>query len=257
MAAFLLSDSHAFRIVAIGAEGRGPGRTDPLGAPLVPTLLFLEPLAERLHQLVPAAERFDLRFLFFGQQALGEFFEPFPGQLDLRHLRACGGAFEPLEALGKDAIEFVEMPLILHQRGAGQIVETLGIVDDEVLLHRLQQSEIFAQGAGHLRVAEREEEVVEHGRSIHRRGGQQAAAQQHKREEEGGQSEDDRMGDRILPLVGRLSAPAFGAPPAKGEAKAHRRDWDHPPFPRHPDRGATPRSSNSCRQTAAARLSRP
>src|SRR5690606_23286406 len=63
VAAFLLADAHAFGIVAIGAEGRRAGRADPLVAALVAFLLFLHALLQRLHQLVPAAERFDL-FLF-------------------------------------------------------------------------------------------------------------------------------------------------------------------------------------------------
>ena len=50
-----------FRVVAVGAERRGAGGADPLVAALVPLLLLLEPLLERLHQFVPAAQRLDLR----------------------------------------------------------------------------------------------------------------------------------------------------------------------------------------------------
>ena len=41
VAAFVLADAHAFRIVAIGAEGRGAGRADPFRAALVAALLLL------------------------------------------------------------------------------------------------------------------------------------------------------------------------------------------------------------------------
>ena len=40
--AFVLADAHAFRIVAIGAEGRGAGRANPLVAALVALLLLGE-----------------------------------------------------------------------------------------------------------------------------------------------------------------------------------------------------------------------
>ena len=46
-------------IVAVGAERRGAGGADPLAAALVPAVLLLEPLPQRLHQLLPAAERLD------------------------------------------------------------------------------------------------------------------------------------------------------------------------------------------------------
>src|SRR5207302_11493782 len=54
-----LADAHAFRVVAMGAERRGTGGADPLAAALMPGLLLGEPLAQRLHQFVPAAERLD------------------------------------------------------------------------------------------------------------------------------------------------------------------------------------------------------
>ena len=56
----VLADAHAFGIVAIGAERRGAAGADPFAAALVAALLLLEPLAQRLHQLVEAAQRLDL-----------------------------------------------------------------------------------------------------------------------------------------------------------------------------------------------------
>ena len=54
-----LADAHAGRIVAVGPIGRRAAGADPFLAALVAALLLLEPLLERLHQLVPTAKRFD------------------------------------------------------------------------------------------------------------------------------------------------------------------------------------------------------
>ena len=70
VARLLLADAHAFRVVAVGAEGRGAAGADPLVAALVAALLLLEPLAQRLHQLFPAAERLDLLLLLLGELQL-------------------------------------------------------------------------------------------------------------------------------------------------------------------------------------------
>src|SRR3546814_17923561 len=47
VARLVLADAHAFGIVAIGAEGRGACRADPLAAALMAALLFLEALFQR------------------------------------------------------------------------------------------------------------------------------------------------------------------------------------------------------------------
>ena len=44
-------------------------------------LLFFETFLERLHQLIPAAQRFNLGLFFFGQQALSEFLQPLLGNV--------------------------------------------------------------------------------------------------------------------------------------------------------------------------------
>ena len=72
VAALVLADAHAFGIVAVGAERRGAGRADPFAAALVALLLLRETLLQRLHQLVPAAQRLDLLLLLVGQEFLGE-----------------------------------------------------------------------------------------------------------------------------------------------------------------------------------------
>src|SRR2546429_4678795 len=66
VAVLLLADADAFGIVTVGAERRGAGSADPFAPALMPALLFLEALAKRLHELVPA-HRLDLLLLFLGQ----------------------------------------------------------------------------------------------------------------------------------------------------------------------------------------------
>src|SRR4029077_16416313 len=81
LAVLVLADAHALGIEAVGAERRGPGRSDPLAAALVALLLLLETLLQRLHELLPSAHRLDLGLLLVGQQFLGELAQPFLGDL--------------------------------------------------------------------------------------------------------------------------------------------------------------------------------
>ena len=64
------TDADAFGVEAAVAERRRPARADPLVATGVPLLLLAQPLLQRLHELVPAAERLDLRLLLVGQHPL-------------------------------------------------------------------------------------------------------------------------------------------------------------------------------------------
>src|SRR5690606_1712868 len=89
----VLADAHALGIVAPGAEGRGAGGADPFRAALVALLLLGEALAQRLHELLPAAERLDLRLLLFGEVPLGQLPQPFLGNLG----RLVRRRLEPLE----------------------------------------------------------------------------------------------------------------------------------------------------------------
>src|SRR6202023_4050345 len=63
VAVLLLADPDAFGIVTLRAKRRGSCRADPFVAALMAALLFLQPLAPGLHELVPAPRR-DLRLLF-------------------------------------------------------------------------------------------------------------------------------------------------------------------------------------------------
>src|SRR5207344_2571375 len=84
------ADPDALRVVAAVAERRGAARADPLVAALVAALLFLEALAQRLHELVPA-ERRDRGLLLGAQFALEGLAQPVVRDLlrfrDLRHAR--------------------------------------------------------------------------------------------------------------------------------------------------------------------------
>ncbi len=154
-----LADAHPFRVVAVGAKWRGAAGADPFIAALVPVLLLGEALAQCLHQLFPAAERLDLRFLLVRQVALAELFQPFLGQFGLR----VGRGLDALEAMAEDAVELVEIALVLHQRGTRQVVEILHRLVGEIGIQRFHQRQIFAQGHRDLRIAERREELHEHG----------------------------------------------------------------------------------------------
>ena len=160
VAVLVLADAHAFGIVAVGAERRGAGGADPLVAALMAALLFLQALAQRLHELVPA-HRLDLLLLFLGEVFFGELLQPFGGDVGLFH--GVQQALEPLEHGAEDAVELVEVALVLHQRGAREIIEILDRVVGEVGVERLHQREIFAQRHGDLRIAQRSEELQEHG----------------------------------------------------------------------------------------------
>ena len=96
--------------------------------------------------------------MLFGQSP-----QPFLGQV-----RDVDRAFprhrlDALEDVGKDLVEAVDVPLVLHQRRAGQIVEPLHVVVDEMGLHAFQQRQILAQRHRDAGGFEFEEEGNEHG----------------------------------------------------------------------------------------------
>src|SRR5438270_13677244 len=104
----LLADAHALGVVAVGAERRGAGGADPFRAALMPAFLLLQPLLQGLHQLLPAAERFDLLLLFFTQRQLDLLEEPLE-----RHLRLDSrDRLHALPELGEGAVELVEVRLV-------------------------------------------------------------------------------------------------------------------------------------------------
>src|SRR5688572_328531 len=161
IAALLLADAHAFRVVAVGAERRGAAGADPFGAALVAAFLLLQALAQRLHQLLPAAERLDLLLFLLREGELDLLQQPF--QRDLR-LYARDG-LDPLPELGEGAVELVEIGLVLHQRGARQVIEVVHRRADDPLVHGLEQGEVFLNRDRQLVRLELEEEVDQHRRA--------------------------------------------------------------------------------------------
>src|SRR5690606_14014856 len=102
VAAFRLPDAHAFRIVAIGAEGRGAGSADPLRATLMAAPLLLQPLPQRLHQLLETAEGFNQLLLLLGKVFFGELAQPFLRQIGRVDAALARKRIEPLEDMRED-----------------------------------------------------------------------------------------------------------------------------------------------------------
>ena len=163
VAVLVLADADAFRVVAIGAIGRGAGGADPLVAALVAALLLLEALLQVLPELFPA-HGLDLLLLLVGEVALGELAQPFLGDLGL--VDRLAHALDALEDMGENLVELVEMALVLHQAGAGEIVELLHALVGEILVESLQQGQVFPQGDRHLGRAQLCEEGEEHRASV-------------------------------------------------------------------------------------------
>ena len=160
VAVLLLADAHAGGVVAVGAVGRGAAGADPFLAALVAALLLGEALLQLLHDLVPAAQRLDLGLLLLGQVELGEQAQPLLGDLRLHRL---AHQLEALEDVAEHLVELVEVALVLHQRGAREIVEVLDAAVGEVGLQRLHQRQVLLQGDRHLGGFQLMEEGGEHG----------------------------------------------------------------------------------------------
>ena len=111
VAAALLADADALGVVAVGAERAGAAGADPLDAAGVARLLLREPLLQRLHQLVPAAQRLDLRLVLGREQPLELLPQPLLG--DLR--ADVEDRVDALEVRREREVEAVEERLVLDQ----------------------------------------------------------------------------------------------------------------------------------------------
>ena len=80
-------------------------------------------LLQRLHQLFEAAKRLDQLLLFLGQVLFGEPAQPLLRQVGDIAPAFAGDGFDALEDMREDLVEAVDMALVLHQCGAGEIVE--------------------------------------------------------------------------------------------------------------------------------------
>jgi hypothetical protein len=127
----------------------------------VPALLFLEPLLQRLHQLVEPAQRLDLRLLLVGQVFLVQQPQPVLGHVQ-RRLVARADGLDPGEHLAEHLIEPVVVFLVLDQHGPRQVVEVIDLPPRHIAIHGLHQMEPFLHRHGHARVSQGGEEGEEH-----------------------------------------------------------------------------------------------
>ncbi len=154
------ADADAFGIVAAMTKGRRAAGADPFVAALVPALLLGQPLLERRHDLVPRSERLDLGHLFGGQISLGHLAQPFLGD------RSSGVAQvgdDALEHFGEDLVEAVELPLVVNEHGAREIIELLGFLRDHFGIDRFEQQQMLLQAGRNSSAAKRVDKIDEHG----------------------------------------------------------------------------------------------
>ena len=117
-------------------------------------LLVAQPIAQRLHQLLEPAERRDLGLFLGGEEFFGLFFQPVCGQVHrFEHLRDAH-RLKPAERLGEGTIEPVDMALVLHHGGAGEVIEPFHVIGHEPRAHGLQKGEVFAQADRNAGLAE-------------------------------------------------------------------------------------------------------
>ena len=162
MAAFILADAHAFGVVAISTKGRGPGGADPLVAALMAALLLFEAFFECFHQLVEAAQSFDLGFFLFRQMLFGHLLEPVGGDVHGLHNLLETDLVEPFKGRGKGAVELVDVALVFDHGGAGEIVERFDVVGRKTGLHAVQKAQILVQADRHAALSKCLEEGQEH-----------------------------------------------------------------------------------------------
>src|SRR5579863_5427732 len=155
----VLTYPHAFRVEPVGTEGRGPRRSYPLAAALMPLVLLFETLLERLHQRLPAAQRLDLGLLGVGEFAHRELGQPILRQLPLQQREHIPRA---LEMRGEYLVVPVVVALILHQTGARQGVEALGARVAQSRLEGFEQGQKFGDGYRYAGAAQQEKESNEH-----------------------------------------------------------------------------------------------
>ena len=161
------ADAHALRVVAAVAEGRGAAGADPLVAAFVSLLLLLEAFLERFHELVPA-HLLDLGLFLGGELALQRLAQP----VERHFLGEVGQHLDTLEVGGEGAVELVVVLLVLHQRGAREVVEiveaegAVGVGTDDIGLQRFKQGQVFLDRYRQLRRTQGVEEVDQHGESL-------------------------------------------------------------------------------------------
>mmetsp|Transcript_23429 Transcript_23429/g.41124 ORF Transcript_23429/g.41124 Transcript_23429/m.41124 type:complete len:265 (+) Transcript_23429:194-988(+) len=145
VAGCVLPDAHAFGIVAIGAKGRGARSAHPFVATLMPAFLFLKPFLEGFHELIKAAQGFDLGAFFLREVLFRQLFEPVLRDIHrLQHLFDAD-LLQPFKGCGKGAVELVDVAFVFDHGGAGEIVKRLHVIGGQPRPHAFQKCKEFAQ----------------------------------------------------------------------------------------------------------------
>ena len=149
----------AFGVVAAAAERALAAGADPFVSTLVPPLLFGHALGECAHDLLPSAQRLDLFHFLGGEHSFQGVLHPAFG-----NIRGGQGEelFRPLEIVGEGLVERIEKAFVLHQGGAGQMIELVYVRIDHAGLHGVQEAQEFLGGHWHARVAQVIEKFDEH-----------------------------------------------------------------------------------------------
>ena len=123
VAALVLTNPDALRVLPKGAKGAGATGADPLAAALVPFLLLFKTLFEGFHEFVPA-HLFNFGALLGAQVEFEVFAQPFernvPGEV--------GDGLHALEVAAKGTVKLVVILLVLHQCGAAEVVKIVNLV---------------------------------------------------------------------------------------------------------------------------------
>ena len=125
-------------------------------------LLLLEPFAQCFHQLVEPAKRLDLGTFLFGEMLFGHAAQPVLRQVERFQNGGVGDRLESLEARRKGAVETVDMTLVLHHRGARQVVEPFHVIGDEAGPHGIEKRQEFAKRNRNTRAPQGLEEGQKH-----------------------------------------------------------------------------------------------
>ena len=117
-------------------------------------------LAQRLHDLLPAAEFVDLGLLFVGEIERRDRPQPFVGNIGLDRL---AHQVEALEDVAKHLIEAIEVPLVFDECQPRQIIEILDLAVGAPGLHGLEQRQILLHGDRQLGGTQFGEKLCQHG----------------------------------------------------------------------------------------------
>ncbi|MNZ95141.1 hypothetical protein D3C78_1142750 [compost metagenome] len=146
-------------MIAAGAERTGAAGTDPLVAASVALLLLGQALLEGFEQLLQAAETVELGLVLLAEKALELLAQPVLGD---QRLERRIETLQAVEVAGEGAVELVEMPLVLHQYGARQVIEGVHVGEHHLTFERLEQVEQLAQRHRHPGRAQFVEQVEQH-----------------------------------------------------------------------------------------------